>query len=249
MHKIIGVKAFGDVKIYDNVKIGRGTIIEGPCIIGKPPRGKKAGQLRLVLGRNCIIRPFTTIYAGSKIGNDFQTGQGASIREDNVIGDEVSVGTNAVLEFGNRIGKGTRIHSGCFMEMARIGRFVFVGPNTVFTDDPHPMGCPYYKKCKGGVIVEDLAKIGANVTVWPGVRIGRGALVAAGSVVTHNVPKERVVAGNPAVILRRITDLKCYSGRWLRPYVWKPYGRAKGMGHRAKSIEQRVTEQKEGNER
>ncbi len=225
MRKMAGVKITGQVEIFDNVSIGKGTVIEGPCIIGKPPRGKKSGQLRLVIGKNCVIRPFTTIYAGNRIGNNFQTGQGASIREDNVIADDVSVGTNAVLEFGNRIGKGTRIHSGCFMEMARIGKYVFIGPNTVFTDDPHPMGCPYYKECKGGAVVADLVKIGANCTFCPGVRIGRGALIGAGSVVTRNVPKERVVAGNPAVVLRRLKDLKCYSGRWPRPYVWKPYGR------------------------
>jgi hypothetical protein len=54
------------------------------------------------------------VYGGSTFGARLQTGQGASIREDNVVGD-VSIGTNAVLEFGNRIGSRVRIHSGCFL--------------------------------------------------------------------------------------------------------------------------------------
>jgi len=161
------------VQIYPNVEIGPGAILEPPLVLGKPPRGKEAGELRLLIGRGAVIRPFTTIYAGTTIGSRFQCGQGASIREDNEIGDDVSVGTNAVLEFGNRIGSGVRIHSGCFLEMATVEDYVFLGPHVVFTDDPHPMGCPRYKECLGGVTVRTMAKIGANTTLLPGVVIGR----------------------------------------------------------------------------
>ena len=124
------------------------------------------------------------MYAGTTIGHQFQTGQGASIREDNEIGNDVSVGTNAVLEFRNRIGNHVRIHTGCFLEDVKIGDHVFVGPRVVFTDDPHPMGCPRYLECAGGATVGDFAKIGANSTILPGVLIGAYALVGAGSVVT-----------------------------------------------------------------
>jgi acetyltransferase-like isoleucine patch superfamily enzyme len=210
--------------IYPNVHIGAGAQIEGPCVIGKPPRGKEPGELPTVIGRNAVIRPFTTIYAGTTIGDNFQSGQGASIREDNVLGDDVSVGTNAVLEFGNRVGGHVRIHSGAFMELTTIGDHVFIGPNVVFTDDPHPMGCPHYKECKGGgPIVEDLARVGANSTLLPGVRIGRNALVGAGSVVVRDVPPDVVVAGNPAKVIKKIAELTCSAGFFERPYVWAPY--------------------------
>jgi acetyltransferase-like isoleucine patch superfamily enzyme len=135
----------------------------------------------------------------------------------------VSVGTNAVLEFGNRIGNNVRIHSGAFLELATLGDHVFVGPNVVFTDDPHPMGCPRYKECRGGPIVEELARIGANSTLLPGVRIGRNALVGAGSVVTRDVPPDTVVGGNPAREIKKISELTCYPGFFERPYSWPPY--------------------------
>lgn len=206
-----------------NVEIGEGTIIDVPSVIGKPPRGAGEGDLLLRIGREGHIRPFTTLYAGSVMGDNFQTGQGVSIREDNTIGNNVSVGTNSVLEFGNRIGDFSRIHSSCFMEMVTIGRHVFVGPNVVFTDDPHPMGCPRYKECKGGAVVEDYVRIGANSTILPGVRIGRNSLVGAGSVVTKDVPPGSVVAGNPAKVIKNIDDLTCPKGFFEKPYVWQPY--------------------------
>jgi len=206
-----------------NVHLGAGAQLDEPVFLGRPPRGKAAGELPLVIGENAVIRAFTVIYAGTTIGARFQTGHGASIREDNIIGDDCSVGTNAVLEFGNRIGNGCRIHSLSFLEMTTLGNHVFVGPNVVFTDDPHPMGCPHYKECKGGAIVEDLVKIGAGVVVLPGIRIGRGALVGAGSVVVADVPPGMVVAGNPAKVIKKVEELTCPPGFFERPYVWEPY--------------------------
>ena len=217
------VTIIGDVKIYDNVNIGEGSIIYGPAVIGQPPRGKIEGELALAIGKNAVIRPFTTIYAGSEIGDNFQCGQGASIREDNKIGNNVSVGTHAVLEYENVIGENTRIHTGCFLEMVTLGRFVFLGPHVVFTDDPHPMGCPKWKECGGGAVVGDMARIGANCTLLPAVKIGKEALIGAGSVVTKDIPDKMVAAGNPAKVIKSVDELKCWINAFERPYVWPPY--------------------------
>lgn len=210
-------------KIYANVELGEGAIVHPPCIIGMPPRGKDDGDLPTRIGEGAVIRPFTTIYAGVTIGSDFQTGQGASIREDNVIGDGVSVGTHAVLEFRNRIGDGCRIHTGCFLEDVKLGNHVFVGPNVTFTDDPHPMKCPHYLECAGGATVEDYVKIGANSTILPAVRIGAHALIGAGTVVVREVRPRSVMVGNPAREIGTVDELKCPPGFFERPYVWEPY--------------------------
>lgn len=209
--------------IYPGVRLGDETIVERPCVLGRPPKGAKAGELQLHVGKSSVIRPFTTIYAGTTIGDRFQTGQGVSIREDNVIGDDCSVGTNAALEHGNRIGNRVRIHTGCFLELVTVEDDVFIAPNVVFADDPHPP-CPGYEECKRGATVRQGAKIGANSTVLPGVTIGRGALIGAGSVVAEDVPEGMVVAGVPARIKRRVSELECTAGLFERPYDWETSG-------------------------
>ncbi len=218
------------VHVASGVDIGPDADLQSPCLIGKAPRGTAEGELPLRIGQQATIRPFTTIYAGSVIGDRLQTGQGASIREDNVIGDDVSVGTNAVLEFGNRIGNRVRIHSGCFLEMVTIEDDVFVAPCVVFTDDPHPMNCPRYKECKGGPVVRRLARIGANSTILPGVEIGENALVGAGSVVVDDVPPGVVVFGNPARVVKRVSELICTKDFFERPYNWPPYAEPQNKG-------------------
>jgi acetyltransferase-like isoleucine patch superfamily enzyme len=201
----------------DGVYIGARTVVEQPCLIGKAPRGSRPGESPLFIGGDGTIRPFTTIYGGTTIGERFQTGQGVSIREDNIIGDDVSVGTNTVLEAGNRIGDRVRIHTGCFLELVTVEDDVFIAPNVVFADDLHPP-CEHYHRCVGGAVVRRGARIGSNSTVLPGVVIGNGALVAAGSVVVSSVPDEAVVAGSPARVIKRIDELVCRSGFKQRPY-------------------------------
>lgn len=206
--------------IHSNVLLGKGTVVQEGAIVGEPPRGKQPGELKTVIGAGGVIRSGTVIYAGTVIGDRFQSGHGALVREDNVIGDDCSVGTHAVLEAGNRIGDGTRIHSGCFLEHTKIGSRVFLAPNVVFTDDPHPM-CPRYLECVLGATVEDDVSIGANATILPGIRIGAGSLIGAGSVVTKNVEAGSVVAGNPAVRVKDVDQLVCFKGYFERPYVWR----------------------------
>ncbi|MBJ7612581.1 MAG: N-acetyltransferase [Candidatus Dormibacteraeota bacterium] len=206
--------------IYPNVEIGAGTVLEPGVVIGVPAGGAEPGAVATRIGAGGRIRSGTIVYAGVVIGDAVNTGHHALIREDNVIGDDCSVGTHAVLEPGNRVGTGTRIHSLCFLEHVTVGQRVFLAPGVVFTDDPHP-ACPRYLDCVLGATLEDDVSIGGNVTVLPGVRIGAGALVGAGSVVTRNVEPGTVVAGNPAVAVKRVDDLRCFMGYFERPYEWR----------------------------
>ena len=206
--------------VAPNVDLGEGSVVGEYVVLGRAPRGKKDGELPLIIGPGAVIRPFTTIYAGARIGARLATGQGASIREDNHLGDDVSVGTHASLEFGNRIGSRVRIHTGCFLELTYIEDDVFLGPHVVFTDDPHPQ-CPAYLECVKGGVVRRRARIGANTTILPGVEIGEDALVGAGSVVRHRIPARTVWAGNPAVEIKQdLRDLPCFVAIYPHAYSW-----------------------------
>jgi acetyltransferase-like isoleucine patch superfamily enzyme len=209
--------------IYPNVELGDGTVVQEGAIVGEPPRGATPGEFRTTIGSGGLVRAGTVIYAGAIIGDRFSSGHGALIRENNVIGNDCSVGTNAVLEAGNRIGNGTRVHSGCFLENTTLGDRVFLAPHVVFTDDPHPM-CPRYLECVLGATVADDVSIGANATILPGLKIGAGSLIGAGSVVTKDVAPGTVVAGSPAKRVKDVADLVCFKGFYERPYIWREAG-------------------------
>lgn len=195
-------------KIYKNVKLGKNSDIGDFVLIGVPPRGKKDGELPTIIGDNAVIRSHTVIYAGNKIGNNFQTGHGTMIREENEIGNNVSIGTQSIIEHHVKIKNNVRIHSGAFIpEFSVLEDGCWIGPKVCFTNAPHPKA-PRAKEYLKGPIVKKHAKIGANATVLPGVVIGENSLVGAGSVVTKDVPANKVVAGNPAVVIKDIVDLK-----------------------------------------
>ena len=205
-------------RIYKNVKIPDDAVIEDFVVIGHPPRGKHDGEVPTVIGEGAVIRSGTVIYAGNKIGRNFQTGHNVTIRESNEIGDDVSIGSLSCIEYKVKIGSGVRIHSQAFIpEFSILKDRCWIGPNVVLTNAPHPQ-CPKVKDCLKGPTIEEGVKIGANSTLLPGVVIGKNSLVGAGSVVVKDVPSATVVAGNPARAIRKVGELKCRHKLMKRPY-------------------------------
>lgn len=194
-------------RIHENVRLGDCTIVEDYCLVGVPPRGSREGELPTEVGEGAVIRSHTVIYAGNVIGRNFQTGNKVNIRESNRIGDNVSVGTLSVIEHHVEIGNNVRIHTQAFIpEFSVLEDGCWIGPNVVLTNAKYPLS-PGVKDQLAGPVVRKGAKIGANATLLPGVVIGENALVGAGSVVVHDVPAGAVVAGNPAKVIRQISEL------------------------------------------
>ena len=188
--------------LHPNVKLGENVIVEDFCIIGAPFKGSKSEET--IIGDGAFIRSHTVIYAGNRIGRNFQTGHKANIRELNLIGDNVSVGTLSVIEHHVIIEDGVRIHTQAFIpEYSLLKKNCWLGPNVVLTNAKFPKS-PNAKEQLKGPVVEESAKIGANATILPVVHIGRNALIGAGSVVTKDVDDDAVVAGNPARFVRQI---------------------------------------------
>ena len=194
-------------RIYNNVTLGEGTSVEDFSLVGVPPRGARDGELPTTIGERAVIRSHTVIYAGNVIGRNFQTGNKVNIRESNRIGDNVSIGTLSVVEHHVEIGNGVRIHTQVFIpEFSVLEDGCWIGPNVVFTNAKYPLS-PGVKDSLAGPVIRRNAKIGANATLLPGVVIGEGALVGAGAVVVRDVPPGAVVVGNPARVVRHVSDL------------------------------------------
>jgi acetyltransferase-like isoleucine patch superfamily enzyme len=183
--------------------IGKGSQIFEPVTLGFPSRDKvgQTGFIGATIGVNSVIRSGTIIYCDVSIGDNFQSGHNVMIREKTSIGNRVGIGTSVVIEGTTIIGDDVSLQSMVYIPTNTvIGNKVFIGPNTVLTNDRYPpTGIGGLK----GPQIRDGAAIGANATLLPGVCIGEGALVAAGAIVTRDVPAHMLAIGAPA----KITDL------------------------------------------
>ncbi len=117
-----------------------------------------------------------------------------------VIGSDCNLCANVLVENDVRIGDRVTVKSGVQLwDGATIEDDVFIGPNVTFSNDPFPRSRQRPREY-ARTVVRKGASIGANATVLPGVTIGEHAMVAAGAVVTRNVPAYGIVVGNPARI-------------------------------------------------
>lgn len=140
------------------------------------------------VGDDTRIWPFAYILSGARIGRDCNICSHVFIEAAVVVGDRVT------LKSGVQLWDGVTVEDD-----------VFIGPNATFTNDLFPRSkqrpetwAPT-RLCTG-------ASIGANATILAGTTIGEGAMVGAGAVVTRDVPAGKIVAGNPARVLRSVDE-------------------------------------------
>lgn len=147
------------------------------------------------IGPRTRIWAFAHVLPGARIGADCNICDGVFVENDVVLGDRVTIKSGVQLWDG-----------------IRLGDDVFVGPNATFANDKFPRSRAY-QDAEPATVVEKGASLGANCTILPGLRIGRHAMIGAGSVVTGDVPAFAIVMGNPA----RITGYVDSVGRQMPP--------------------------------
>ncbi len=190
--------------ILGDSKIGDGTFVAETAIIGHPGKhdkellitGRSNETKGAVIGENCVIRDYTVIYTDVKIGNRVQTGHHVLIREETEIGDQTIIGSGTIIEDNCKIGSRVSIQSGVYIPTnSVIEDDVFIGPRACLTNDKY-MGRGEINLV--GPHIEKFARLGANSTILPGIRVGADSTIGSGAVVTKDVQPFEIVAGVPA---------------------------------------------------
>lgn len=194
--------------IRNGVTIGRGSFIGSNCIIGEYwmdyCKDHKHHDHPLTIGENALIRSGSIIYAGSKIGDNFQTGHQVTIREKAMIGNNVSVGTLSDIQGNCRLGNYVRLHSNVHIgQLSEIDDFVWIFPYVVLTNDPTPPSENFV-----GVHVHSFAIVATGAIVMPGLDLGQDCLIGAGAIVTKSVEPFAVAVGNPAKPISDVRKIK-----------------------------------------
>ena len=212
-------------RLIGNCKIGEGSLIDESAIIGYPSKASQLEQRSLensagaVIGANCIIRSNSVIYEKTILGNNVQTANNVIIREHVSVDDGCALGGGTIILAGATLGCNVRVmEQSLICEDAIVGNNVFIAPHVSFTRGRHMLGAfipagrmseekadeiekRYADPAEASVIIEDDVRIGANSVILAGVQVGKGAVIAAGSVVSLDIPKNHLVVGNPARII------------------------------------------------
>jgi acetyltransferase-like isoleucine patch superfamily enzyme len=200
------------VVVHDGVVIGDGCTIQDGAILGKAPslarRSTAArGQLdALVLEPGVVICAQAIVFAGSTIGARTIIGDQAYVRERTTIGPDSVVGRASGVDNDVVVGARVRIQSQVYLTAYSVVEDdVFVGPCAMTTNDDsmarRPAGEPLV-----GATLRRACRVGGGAVLLPGVEIGEEAFVAAGAVVTSDVPPRKVVMGVPARMVKDVAD-------------------------------------------
>lgn len=199
--------------VHAGVVLGGGATVEDLVVLGKRPRlrpgssaatGHELGPL--MIGDRVTICCGAVLYAGSRIGDRAIIGDQSQVRERSEVGPGSVVGRGSCVDFDVRVGANVLIQTGVYVTGGSVVEDeVFLGPGVVTTNDHtmgrHPRGEPLQ-----GPVFRHACRVGGGVVILPGVEIGEEAFVAAGAVVTRDVPARQVVMGAPARVVREVSD-------------------------------------------
>ncbi|MBI4179530.1 N-acetyltransferase [bacterium] len=202
------------VVIRAGARIGANCRIDDYAVLGKlPTRGKISALTQekplppLSVGAGCKIGAHAVIYRGARLGKDCLIADHAQVREDVTIGDATIVGRAAYVENKVRVGSRVKIESHAYLcALSEVGDGCFIAPGVIFTNDNFMARTKERFKYHKGPTLKKGARVGAHVTLLPGVVLHEDAVAAAGAVVTKDVPARTIVAGCPAKFFRSVPE-------------------------------------------
>ena len=207
-----GARIGHNVVIHADTQVGAGSIISDNAVIGRRPSRPAAGTLTVddklapcILGARCHVGTSSVIYRGARLADEVFVADLASIREDVEIGAATIVGRGVYVENRVRVGHHTKLEANCYITAeSDIGDYCFIAPYVVTTNDNFLGRTKERFKHRKGCTIKTGARVGGGAVLLPGITVHEDGLVAAGAVVTRDVPAGRIVAGVPAADFREV---------------------------------------------
>ncbi len=194
------VEIGANVVIHAGTVIGDGVVIQDNVVLGKQPRlGKKSTAKRepaapLKIGSGTAICAGAVIFAGSVIGDDCVIGDQTAIRERVTIGDNVIVGRGSLVENDTSIGDNTKIQANVYITAySLLEDNVFIAPCVATTNDNFMGRTEARHDFVKGPTIRRGARVGGACILLPGIEIGEEAFIAAGALVTKDVPAGKLL--------------------------------------------------------
>jgi acetyltransferase-like isoleucine patch superfamily enzyme len=206
-----GVSFGAHVVVHDGTVIGDGCVIEDHAVLGKRPRLARGSSAQgevgeLELGERVTVCSGAVVFAGAILAEETILGDQSFVRERTRIGPRSVIGRGSVVDNDVTVGARVKVQTSVYLTaFTVIEDDVFVGPGATTTNDDtmarHGPETPLR-----GATLRRACRVGGGVVLTPGVEVGEEAFVAAGAVVTRDVPARAVVMGVPARVVREVGE-------------------------------------------
>src|SRR3954468_22612242 len=199
--------------VYPGTKLGEGVKVLEHAVIGKQPAlspRSTASREELPpaeIGDGTIVSTGAVVFAGAKVGARVILGDQSCVRERVVVGDDVVIGRGSVGATDTTIGAMNNIQAQAYITACyTLEEHVFIAPCVVTTNDNFMGRTERRHELIKGPTIRRGARIGGGAILLPGIEIGAEAYIGAGAVVTKDVEPRMLVVGNPARVMRGVTD-------------------------------------------
>jgi acetyltransferase-like isoleucine patch superfamily enzyme len=215
-----GVEIGTHVTIHDGTVVGDGCVLEDGAVLGKVPRlarhssaAGRAAPSPAVIGARATVCSGAVVFAGATVDDEAILGDQSFVRERAVIGKRTVIGRGTAVDNDVRVGARCSIQTLVYLTTYSVVEDdVFVGPCAMTTnDDTMSRHGPEY--ALRGATLRRACRIGGGAVLVPGVEVGEEAFVAAGAVVTADVPARGFMVGMPARRVREVADAELLE-RW-----------------------------------
>lgn len=203
------------VVVHDGVRIGDGCVVEDHAVLGKRPRLARGSSAKgdvgaLRIGDRVTVCSGAVVFAGADIGVEAILGDQSYVRERSTVGAGSVIGRGSVVDNDVHIGQRVRVQTGVYLTaFTLVEDDVFVGPGATTTNDDtmsrHGVGREGESPLRGAIL-RRACRIGGGTVLTPGVEVGEEAFLAAGAVLTRDLPPRAVAMGVPARVVREVGE-------------------------------------------